>query len=67
MHTIFVGSGQSTALFSLLSECFKMASDRAKWSSYVHSHILGTQSVNTAPFRAGAQALVPERQVWAAP
>ena len=31
--------GQSTALFSLLCSCSKMASDRAKWSSYVHSFI----------------------------
>ena len=47
MHTIFVRSGQSTALFSVLSSCFKMASDRAKWSNDVHSHIWGTQSVST--------------------
>ena len=40
-----------------------MASDGAKWSSYVHSHISDTQSVNTAPFCAGTQALVPEHQV----
>ena len=51
MHTIFVGSGQSKALFALLSSCFKMASDSANWSNYVHSHISGTQSVNTTPFR----------------
>ena len=63
-HTIFVSSGQSTALFSLLGSCFKMASDWAKWSSYVHSLISDTQSVNTAPFCAGTQALVPEHQVW---
>ena len=54
---------QSTALFSLLGSCFKMASDWAKWSSYVHSLISDTQSVNTAPFCAGTQALVPEHQV----
>ena len=35
--TIFVSSGQSTALFSLLSSCFKMLSDRAKWNNDVHS------------------------------
>ena len=35
--TIFVSSGQSTALFSLLSSCFKTESDRAKWNDYVHS------------------------------
>ena len=60
-HTIFVSSGQSTALSSLLSACFKMASDRVTWSNYVPSHILGTQSVNTTPFCAGTQALVPLR------
>ena len=26
--------GKSTALYSLLSSCFKMASDRVKWSNY---------------------------------
>ena len=67
MHTIFVSSGQSTALFSLLSSCLKMASDRAKWGNYVHRHISGTQSVNTTPCCAGTQALVPEHQVWTAP
>ena len=46
-------------LFSLLSSCFKMASDRAKWSNYVDSLISGTQSVNTTPFCAGTQ-----HQVW---
>ena len=63
-HTIFVSSGQSTALFSLLSACFKMASDRVTWSNYVPSRISGTQSVNTTPLCAGTQALVP---VWTAP
>ena len=63
MNTIFAGSGLSTALFSLLSACFKMASDRAKWSNYVHSHISGTQAVNAAPFCAGTQARVPEHQL----
>ena len=67
VHTIFVSAGQSTALFSLLSSCFKMASDRAKWSNYVHSHISGTQSVNTTPFCASTQALVPNHQVWISP
>ena len=51
MHTIFVTSGQSTALFLLLSACFKMVSNRA----------------NTGPFCAVTQALVPEHQVWTAP
>ena len=66
MHTIFVRSGQSTALFSVLSSCLKMASDRAKWSNDVHSHISGTQRVTTTPFCAGTQAFVPEQQVWTA-
>ena len=34
---------QSTSLFSELSSCLKTAAVRAKWSNYVHSHILGTQ------------------------
>ena len=42
VHTIFVSSGQSIALFWELSSCFKMASDGAKWSNYIHSPILGT-------------------------
>ena len=39
----------STALCSLLTSCFKMASDRATWSNYVqtvHSHLSGTRGVN---------------------
>ena len=39
----------STALCSLLSSCFKMASDRATRSNYVqtvHSHLSGTRGVN---------------------
>ena len=44
-----------------------MASDRAKWSNYVHSYISGTQGVNTTPFCAGTQALSPGHQVWTAP
>ena len=67
VHTIFESCGQSTALFSLLSSCFKMESDRAKWSNYVHSHISGTQSVNTTPLCAGTEALVLEHQVWTVP
>ena len=39
LHTISVSSGQSTALFLLLSSCFKMESDKAKWSNYVYRHI----------------------------
>ena len=66
MHTIFVRPGQSTDLLSVLSSCFKTASDSAKWSYDVRSHISGTQSVNTTPFCAGTQVLVPEHQVWTA-
>ena len=50
---------QSTALYSLLSWRFKMASDGANWINYVRSHISGTQGANTTPFCAGTQALVP--------
>ena len=59
----FVSSGQSTALFLLLSSCVKMASNRAKLSHYVHSHISGTQKVNTTLYCAGNQALVPGHRV----
>ena len=55
--------GMPTALYSLLSSCFKMASDKAKWSNYIQSHIWGTKSVNTKPFCAGIQAPIPEYQV----
>ena len=44
-----------------------MESDRTKWSNYVHSHMLGTQGVNTMPFCAGTEALAPGLQVWTAP
>ena len=39
VHTIIIRSGRSTALFSVLSSCFKMAFDRAKWSSNAHSSL----------------------------
>ena len=54
-------------VLAAISLCFKVASDRAKWNNYVHSHILGTQSVNMTPFCASTQALVPEHRVWTAP
>ena len=38
---------QSTSLFSELSSCLKTAAVRAKWSNYVHSHILVTQCEHT--------------------
>ena len=59
--------GLSTAVYSLLSSCLKMASDKAKWSNYIQNHISGTKSVNTKPFCAGIQALIPEYQVWTSP
>ena len=64
VHTVFVRSGQSTAVYSLLRSCFRMASDRAKWSNYVHGHMAGTQGVNTTPFCAGTQTLLHAHQVW---
>ena len=38
VHDIFSssGGGGSPALCAMLSSCFKMASDRAKWSNNVH-------------------------------
>ena len=59
--------GQSTALYSLLSSCFKMASDRAEWSNYVHSYLSNIQGVNITRYCAGTHALVPGHQVWTAP
>ena len=51
MHNVFVSPGavHSFVLYSLLSSCFKMASEKAKWSDYPHSYISGTQGVNTTP------------------
>ena len=46
--------GQSTALYSLLTSIFKMAFDKAKWSSFVRSPGRSSnQGVNTAPARRG--------------
>ena len=44
--------GQSTALYSLLSSCFKMESDRGKLSNYVHGYLsrVHAQCANTTPF-----------------
>ena len=60
--------GQPIGLYSPLSLCFKMASDRTKWSNYVHIENIGYSRCehNTINF-AGAQALVPGLQVWVAP
>ena len=55
--------GQSNSLHSLLSSFFKVAPQRTKWSSYVHSYISGTQAVNTTLFCTGTQAMVPRHQV----
>ena len=49
---------QSTALYSLLSSCFKIASHGEKWSNYVHNHISDTQGVKTTPFCAGTLVLI---------
>ena len=51
-HRFCSGAVQSTALYSLLSCCFKMESDRAKWSNHVHSYIsrVLAQGKNTPPF-----------------
>ena len=38
-----------------------------KWDNYGDSYISGTQDMNTTPFCAGTQALVPGRLVRAAP
>ena len=44
---ILLDLGQYTALYSLLSWLFKMASGRAEWSNYLHSYISDIQGVNT--------------------
>ena len=56
---------QFTALYSLLSSCFKMASGRAKKRTVGNSY-MSTQRLNATTFRAGTQSLVPWRQVWTA-
>ena len=44
-----------------------MASAKARWSNYVNSHTkYGFQGVQTTPFSAGTQAVVPQHQVWTA-
>ena len=43
-----------------------MASNRAKWSKYLHIYITCNQGVNT-PFCDGNHALVLRHQVWTAP
>ena len=45
-----------TALYTLLSSCFKMVLNRAKWSSW------STQSANTTLFFAVTQAPVPAQE-----
>ena len=68
MYTAMLLLRQSNALHSLLSSCFKMSSDKARWSNYVHSHTkYGFKGVKTTPFSAGTQAVVPQHQVWTAP
>ena len=58
--------GKFTTLYLLLKSCFKMASDRAKWSNYVHGYISGTQGVNPTAFCASTQPQVRGHQVWKA-
>ena len=68
VYTAILLLGQSNALHSLLSSCFKMASDKARWSNYVNSRTkYGFQGVKTTPFSAGTQAVDPQHQVWTAP
>ena len=54
---------QSNSLHPLLSSFFKVAPERAKLSSYIHSYISGTQAVNTTLFCTGTQAMVPGHKV----
>lgn len=49
----------SSALYSLLRSCIKMASDKAKCSTYVQSHINGSQGVNATPFEPLARHWFP--------
>ena len=52
-HRLMLVLGYVLHCFALLPwPCFKMASDRMKWSTYVDSPISGTQGVNTTPFCA---------------
>ena len=53
--------GQSTALYSLLRSCFKMASDRAKMREITMLNVT-LFLVNTIPFCAGIR-----NQVWTVP
>lgn len=49
----------SSALYSLLRSCIKMASDKAKCSIYVQSHIYGSEGVNATPFEPLARHWFP--------
>ena len=64
MYSVFASSGavHSFVLYSLLSSCFKMASEKAKWSDHLHSYISGTQCVNTTPFCVVTPALHGSRE-----
>ena len=60
-------TSEAVQCFALaFSSCFKMSSDKARWSNYVHSHTNGFKGVKTTPFSAGTQAVVPQHQVWTA-
>ena len=41
--SLFGQCSHQVPIYSLLRSCFKITSDRAKWSYYVHSHLSGTQ------------------------
>lgn len=63
VQIVFVQSSEAAiSLCSVLSSCFKMMSDSAKWSNYEHRNISGTEGVNTPLFCASTQALIPEHQ-----
>ena len=55
--------GQSNSLHLLLNSFFEVAPERAKWSSYIHNYISGTQAGNTTLFCTGTQAMVPGHKV----
>lgn len=68
MYTAMLILRQSNGFVLAFSSCFKMASDKARWSNYVHSHTkYGFKGMKTTQFSAGTQAVVPGHQVWTAP
>lgn len=66
--TFLLVLGLCTALYSLPKLMFQNGVLQGKMEQlYIQSHISGTKSVNTKPFCAGIQALIPEYQVWKSP